>query len=164
MAEFVHERAKRNNWLESYHNDLFYGTSNLGAFIRRSDGTYASTAQQHRETLGALEILQPQMAFTMSFTAISIFLTTLEADQKVVRLSSGYLLPVVSSVANIGEIVPDCNRDLGACVCRKEHFILVWGSDPSALFDNAGDVETMLVGKVSTLILIVICPFKLRSI
>lgn len=150
MATFIQERVKRNNWLESYHEDLFYGTSNLGAFVRRFDGSYGTTAQQSKQTIHALEILQPQLAFTMSFTAVSIFLSTLDPTLHVVDLGPDFLLPVVSSTKDFEKIASDFDAEVGACVCRTEHFILVWASTPAELFDYANDIESMLVGKVGS--------------
>ncbi|KAL1296820.1 hypothetical protein AAFC00_004446 [Neodothiora populina] len=148
MAEFLHARAQRNNWLESYHNDLFYGTSNLGAFVRRPDGSYSTTSQAGGQIMEALEALQPQMAFTMSFTAISVLLTTLEEGQRVLELQQGFLLPILDSIVEFSRIAPACEKYIGACICKQEHFILVWGADPNSVLMRAGDMESLLVGKI----------------
>lgn len=152
MAAFIHEYAARNHWLEEYHDDLFYGTSNLGAFVRRQDGTYLCTAKDSARTAQALELLRPEMALTMSFTAVSIFMGSLEEDEHVAALSSGYMLPVIPSIVDFYKTAADADRAFGACLCKKEHFVLVWGSEPNGLLEGVADLERLIVGQVSVLL------------
>jgi len=147
MAKFLHQRLAQSKWLEEYHENMYFGTANLGTFVRRTDGTYARTTQ-NAGVLEAVELLAPAVAFTMSCDPVSVLLDGLTADETSVDFMDGSALLVIPSVTDIKHNEALARTGGGSILCRREHFILVCATSPPELLAQAAALESHLVAMV----------------
>jgi len=126
---------------------MWFGSANLGAFVRRADGTYARTTQ-HASILRAVENIGPAVAFTLSCDSVSVLLESMEPDQTEIEFMDGSTLPTVATVGDIKDDGSYRSDRVYACLCRKEHYILVCASSPPELLAQAAALEAQLVGMV----------------
>ncbi|KAF2148423.1 hypothetical protein K461DRAFT_247893 [Myriangium duriaei CBS 260.36] len=147
MAKFLHQRLQQNRWLEEYHENMFFGTANLGAFVRRQDGSYAKTTQ-NPAVLKAVESIGPTCAFTMSTDSVSAVLESLDDDLTEIPFMDGTWLQVVPSISHVEDTGAFGQYGSLAVLCRREHFILVCGSSPPELFAQGTSLESHLVGLI----------------
>ena len=89
------------------------------------------------------------MAFTFSCGAVSRVLDYVTADQKHVWFEDGFRLPVVDTVDSLHATSSPVNRDTGCCLCRKEHFILMWETCSSGLLAEASRLHDRINRVVS---------------
>ncbi|GAM90823.1 hypothetical protein ANO11243_088680 [Dothideomycetidae sp. 11243] len=147
MAKFLHQRLAQSKWLEEYHENMFFGTANLGAFVRRQDGSYARTTQ-NPAVLRAVEAIGPAVAFTMSTDSVSAVLEGLDDDLSEIPFMDGTWLEVVPSIKDIQDTGAYAQNGCLAVLCRREHFILVCASSPPELFAQGTSLESHLVGLI----------------
>jgi len=86
---------------------------------------------------------------TFSSNAVSLFLNTLSFDQKIINVYGDFTIAVIDSIEDITRpdfSIPD---NVSHCVCRKEHFVLIWSTSISLLFQEADMLERFLAFKVS---------------
>jgi len=134
--------------MEEYHENMYFGTANLGTFVRRSDNTYARTTQ-NAGVLKAVERIAPTVAFTMSCDAVSVMLDALTADQKSVDFMDGSTLFLASSISEAKDYGAYASLGSYAVLCKREHFILVCASSPPELLAQAASLEAHLVAMAS---------------
>lgn len=149
MARFLHQRVTQSKWMEEYHDDMYYGAANLGAFVRRHDGEYASTTRDPRVTR-AVKALGASVAFTMSCDVVSVFMEQVDPKKTEMQFMDGYVLPVVASVDTLAVNPASARAGHLSCLCRKEHFVLVWAASPPQLLAEASSLESHIVGMVSS--------------
>jgi len=148
MAKFLHQRIVQSKWLEEYHENMYFGTANLGTFVRRPDGTYARTTQ-NEGVLKAVERIAPIVAFTMSCDSVSVLLDGLTPDQRTVNFMDGSSISVFNSVADVKDFGAYANMGYFTALCKREHFILVCAGSPSDLLLQAASLDGHLVAMVS---------------
>jgi len=134
--------------LEDFHDDIYISTSGLGAFVRRPDGSYSSTTQD-QIIHDAVDALQPHVALTFSSNAVSLLLNRLSFGQKQIDVYGGYTIAIIDSIEDI--VRPDFSipGNVSHCICRKEHFVLIWSTSTSLLFQEADMLESFLAVNVS---------------
>ncbi|TKX19350.1 hypothetical protein C1H76_8536 [Elsinoe australis] len=147
MAKFLHQRLQQSKWMEEYHENMYFGTANLGTFVRRQDGTYAKTTQ-NPAVLKAVETIAPTVAFTMSCDSVSVLMETLETDQAEVPFMDGTALHIVPSVTDVINNGAYSHQGHFSVLCRREHFILVCASSPPELLAQGASLEAHLVGMI----------------
>ena len=150
MAKFLHQRLQQNRWLEEYHENMFFGTANLGAFVRRNDGSYAKTTQ-NPAVLRAVELIGPTVAFTMSTDSVSAVLEGLDDELTEIPFTDGTWLQVVPSISQLDDSGAYSEYGFSAVLCRREHFILVCASSPPELFAQGTSLEAHLVSLVCSI-------------
>lgn len=127
---------------------MYIPASSLGAFFRRPDGTYSSTTTDHT-THDAVDVLQPHAALTFSSNAVSLLLDTLSFDQKMINVYGDFKIAVIDSIEDITRPDFSIPKNVSHCVCRKEHFVLIWSTSVSLLFQEADMLDRFLAFKVS---------------
>ncbi|PNS18232.1 hypothetical protein CAC42_7601 [Sphaceloma murrayae] len=147
MAKFLHQRLAQSKWMEEYHENMYFGTANLGTFVRRPDGTYAKTTQ-NPSVLKAVELIAPTVAFTMSCDSVSVLMETLESDQADIPFMDGTSLHVVPSVTDVINNGAYSHQGHFSVLCRREHFILVCAASPPELLAQGASLEAHLVGMI----------------
>ncbi|KAF4550630.1 Hypothetical protein D9617_16g014180 [Elsinoe fawcettii] len=147
MAKFLHQRLQQSKWLEEYHENMYFGTANLGAFVRRPDGSYARTTQ-NPAVLKAVETMAATVAFTMSCDSVSVLMETLEKDQAEVPFMDGTSLLIADSVNDVINNGSYAHQGHVSVLCKREHFILVCASSPPELLAQATALEAHLVGEI----------------
>ena len=147
MAKFLHQRLAHNKWLEEYHENMFFGTANLGAFVNRGDGSYARTTQS-TAVLAAVERIGAPVAFTMSTESVSAVLENLDERLDSVPFLDGTWLHVVPSVDEVEDTGSFSRYGSMSILCRREHFILVCAMSPPDLFAIGNALEGHLVSLV----------------
>lgn len=148
MAKFLHSKLSQNRWLEEYHENMFYGTANLGAFVRRDDGTYARTTH-NPAVLMAVESIGATVAFTLSNDSVSAILEMLDESVTSIPFMDGTVLQVASSVSEVRDRSHYVRHGCYSILCRREHLILVSASSPNELFAHGTSLEGHLVAMVS---------------
>ncbi|KAF2222674.1 glycosyl transferase family group 2-domain-containing protein [Elsinoe ampelina] len=147
MAKFLHQRLQQSKWLEEYHENMYFGTANLGAFVRRPDGSYAKTTQ-NPAVLKAVETISATVAFTMSCDSVSVLMETLEKDQTEVPFMDGTSLLIAPSVTDVINNGMYAHQGHMSVLCKREHFILICASSPPELLAQATALEAHLVGEI----------------
>ncbi|GAB7341044.1 hypothetical protein MBLNU457_7368t1 [Dothideomycetes sp. NU457] len=142
-AQSIHRQALERSWLEDFHDDIYIPTSGLGAFLRRPDGTYSSTTQDHT-IHDAVDVLQPHVALTFSNNDVSLLLDSLSFDQRIITVHGDFTIAVRDSVDDITRPDFSIPANVSHCVCRKEHFVLIWSTSVSLLFQEADMLERFL--------------------
>jgi hypothetical protein len=152
MVKFLHRRCLQSKWLEPAEDDFGVtdgGASNLGVLLRRPDGTYSAAPEFMNEDLvKAVERLGVTVAFTMSSEITHSLLQQTSPFQTELSLgSSGFVLPIVNSVEEIGT-GKAVTKESYICLCRNEKYVLVWCSSAQGILVHGNDIETRLLGLV----------------
>lgn len=117
--------------------------------MRRPDGTYSSTTTD-QAVHDAVDALQPQVALTFSSNAVTLLLKRISFGQKQINVYGDYTIAVIDSVEDIVKpdfAIPD---NVSHCICRKEHFVLIWSTSTSLLYQEAEMLESFLAVNVSS--------------
>jgi len=135
--------------MEEYHENMFYGTANLGAFVRRPDGSYARTTQ-NPAVLNAVQAMGSQVAFTMSSDSVSVLLESLMDGVTQLPFTDGTSLQIVQSIQDVPSLDATEIAGLGhyAILCKDEHFILTGAASPPELINMGTSLEGHLVTTV----------------
>ncbi|EMC92654.1 hypothetical protein BAUCODRAFT_151069 [Baudoinia panamericana UAMH 10762] len=154
MAKYLYKQVANNQWFEPMEDDIGNKVHSLnvdrGVVIQRDDGAYLTYPPQlNEQVLEAVLRLDVPIAFTMSSEVTHTLLRQTTPEQtQVGDPRSGVTLPVVDSVESLASGRVQVPREGFICLCRKEQFVLVWGSTVESILVQGNDIETWLVGLV----------------
>ncbi|PSK33481.1 hypothetical protein B9Z65_7368 [Elsinoe australis] len=144
QARFLHQTAVQNDWLQPFHEDIYCGSTSLGAFVRNAGGSYCQTTNDYT-VLRAVDALTPGAALTFSSRLVSMLMQWVCFDQKEINISYRPAIAVVDTIDDIttGKVVLPAGTT--QCLCRQEHFILVWGASSDDVLEQASDLQIWLL-------------------
>lgn len=150
QARFLHQAAVQNDWLQPFHEDIYCGTTSLGAFVRNAEGSYCQTTNDYT-VLRAVDALTPGAALTFSSRLVSMLMQQVCFDQKEIKISYRTSVAVIETIEDIttGKVVlpPGTTQ----CLCRQEHFILICGDSMKDVLEQASDLQIWLLRVVRTI-------------
>ncbi|KAK3679131.1 hypothetical protein LTR78_000691 [Recurvomyces mirabilis] len=154
MAKYLYKQVNNHQWLEPMEDDMGNQIQSLGVdrgvVLQRDDGGYAAYPNQlNEQVVEAVLRLDVPIAFTMSSEVTHTLLRQVTPDQtQYGDPRSGITLPIVESVESLASGRVSVPRDGFICLCKREQFVLVWGSTVESILAQGTDIETWLVGLV----------------
>jgi hypothetical protein len=95
--------------------------------------------------------LNVPIAFSMSSEVTAALLSQILPEQtQLGDPRTGIMLPIIESVEQIASGEAPVTRDQFICLCKHEQFVLVWGDTVENIVTQGADIETWLVGLVSS--------------
>jgi hypothetical protein len=155
-VKFLSRKCQQAKWFEPPEDEwgVIDGAAqgNLGVLLRRPDGVYTADPMfLNRDIVSAVERLGAAVAFTMSSDIVwSLFDKITPLQQEIPLDRSGNVLPLAKSVRDVGTPRCTATRESYVCFCREERFLLIWGTTPQSILAHGNDVETTLLGLVSS--------------
>ena len=156
MVRHLHRRVLEKGWLipdESLTDGecLALGVVLQGP-IGQSPRFISEPPDISNDLITACQKLDLNAAFTMSSEITSPFFSRLEEDQTEFRLHPYNLtVPVVNSLRELASGNMGVRKRDYICLIRHEKIALVWSHSPEELVGQALDVESKLLGVVSSL-------------
>ena len=131
-------------------NQILSLSVDRGVILQREDGSYVTHPPQLNDNIvEAVLRLDVPIAFTMSSEITHTLLRQVNPGQtQYGDPRSGITLPVIESVESLANGNVNVPRDGFICLCRREQFVLVWGSTVESILAQGNDIETWLVGLV----------------
>lgn len=122
--------------------------------IQREDGSYVTYPHTlNEEIVKATLKLDVPIAFSMSSEITAALLSQITPEQTHLGdPRSGMMLPIIDSIEQIASGEAPITRDNFVCLCKHEQFVLVWGDTVENIVQQGTDIETWLVGLVSTVL------------
>jgi hypothetical protein len=147
MIKFFHVRLTAYQWLPS---PTHLQHSSTAVFLRRSRGVYISEPEDVSPTLlGAIQKINPMVAFTMMTETTSIITSQLAHGQTELILPNGYQIQIIDAYADIaGSHANMVKRHQYCALIREEQVLLLWNDDLNAILSHAADVEAKLLSLV----------------
>ncbi|KAL1616786.1 hypothetical protein SLS54_008178 [Diplodia seriata] len=149
-VKYLHKKCDQHKWLEPAEDEfgiIDCSAESLGVLLQRPDGSYsAEPVLVNLQVVRAAEVLGAMVAFTMSSEIVGQLLQQMPPLQTEVPLDPHRraVLPIIDSVEDIVSGRATIKRDSYMCLCRKEHFLLLWGRTVSGILTHGSDIETRL--------------------
>ncbi|KAK3112111.1 hypothetical protein LTR53_011951 [Teratosphaeriaceae sp. CCFEE 6253] len=154
MAKYLYNQVSTHQWLDPMEDETGNPMHSLsvdrGVVLQREDGGYVTHPPRlHDHIVEAVLRLDVPIAFTMSSEITHTLLRQVAPGQtQYGDPRSGITLPVIDSVESLASGRASVSRDEFICLCRREQFVLVWGSTVESILAQGNDIETWLVGLV----------------
>ena len=155
-ARYLYRRVQMSKWLELPEDEFGVVDSsakqNLGVLIKRSNNSYTTEPTSlNPNIVNAVQRLGVSAAFTMSSEIVSSLLMQITPLQTEFSMNRGsFVLPIVKSVNEIGTARSPVQKERWMCLCKKEKVTLIWSDSVNSLLVHGSDVESKLIGLVST--------------
>ncbi|KAF2138761.1 uncharacterized protein K452DRAFT_320885, partial [Aplosporella prunicola CBS 121167] len=153
-VKYLYKRCLQQNWTEPPEDDhgiVDGDTDHLGVMIKRPDGVYtAEPMTLNKGVYKAVETLGATVAFTMSSQFVGHVLSHTSPLQTELPLDphGAFVLPVVTSAADIASGTSYIRIDMCICLCRAERIVIIWGDTVAGIIAHAAYVEARLFAKV----------------
>lgn len=132
-------------------NRVDYPAPLLGVVLRKSGDCITTKPENLSEAVvnavDRLDIVGAVIAMSSDLT--EALFESLVADSFALELSTTLVIPVVPSLADVGESSVQKKGRSSACLCVQESILLVWSESPRKLFDFAAELEAQLLKLVS---------------
>lgn len=123
-----------------------------GVLLRQSRGVYITQPPLlNPELVAAVQKINVEVAFTMSTETTDMIFAGIDENQTQLVLADGAQWQIVDSLVDINRGASNSIKKFQyACLVRKEKIVLVWHDDIQKILNHAQEVETRLLGLVST--------------
>jgi hypothetical protein len=152
----LYKQVHANQWLDPPRdedgNPVSEFAATRGVVIQREDGSYVTYPHTlNDEIVKATLDLNVPIAFSMSSEVTAALLSQISPEQtQLGDPRTGIMLPIIESVEQIASGEAPVTRDQFICLCKHEQFVLVWGDTVENIVTQGADIETWLVGLVSS--------------
>jgi hypothetical protein len=152
----LYKQVLSNQWVDPPRdedgNPVSEYAATRGVVIQREDGSYVTYPHTlNEEIVKATLKLDVPIAFSMSSEVTATLLSQISPEQtQLGDPRTGIVLPIIESIEQIASGEAQVTRDQFICLCKHEQFVLVWGDTVENIVTQGIDVETWLVGLVSS--------------